>query len=413
MNVTFVFTFLVIGTRYESLFWLLMLSLGTLLTGFVVFGLVTKYLEHHVYVQISSQMVDEKSFPSITICDENKLFENYYAYCGLQCHHPEAQSTEVCQEKWMHLNNVSAYIDENNRWTNGLFTINACYTWGSKDCNNLKFLKSVHRYNDACFTFNFDGNLADIYGHFLIDFTFNHTFANEPANRETTIIALPHDQDIVELDFTLRNQLEPMKTLTMVFDNIQIKRLPAPFPSNCTDEKIMDIFPGGYSRRSCIETQNYIRMYSQCGDVVDYVRQFMTDELHEAHARNESIVDTCKCIRQFSKLESIKAYCPFPCNETEMSVLTNFNRWTKEEMKGATDLLETKNLSNYRLDFQYQRVDSYRLIEEMELYTLYQMACEIGGFVGLVIGASILSFIEIFTLVTLSIYRRFQYPKIK
>ena len=402
------------GTRVESFFWFGMLSLGSLLTFFVVFGLVKKYTEHHVYVQISSQMVDEKPFPSVTICDENKVLENYNAYCGMPCLlHDTKSSQHVCQEKWMHLKTKESRKTLDDHWTNGLFTVTRCTTWGGKRCNSFKYFKSIHRYNGACITFNFNGNFSDIYGHFQIDFNYNHTEALEPPNRETSIVVLPHDPSILELDFTIKNQLEPMKTLTMVYDNTITKRLPSPFPSNCTSEKLIDIFPGGYSRRACIETQNYLQMYEKCGDVADYVRQYMPQEIHRRFARNKTIADTCKCIHEFSKLEIFRVQCPFPCDETEISVLTNFNRWKKGEVERSTKLMNTHNLSSFRLDFQYQSVDSYRLIEEMELYTLYQMASEIGGFLGLVIGASILSFIEIFTLISLSIYRRFQYQKFK
>ena len=301
------------GTRVESFFWFGMLSLGSLLTFLVVFGLIKKYLEHRVYVQISSQMVDEKPFPSITVCDENRLMQNFYTYCGTSCSKEDldidkSEADQVCQKKWVHSKGRNVAINDEKHWTNGLFTVSRCYTWGNKNCNSLKYLTSVRRYSDACFTFNFNGNFSDIYGHFQIDFTFNHTEAGEPSNRETSIVALAHDPSILELDFTLKNQLEPMKTLSMVYENIVIKRLPAPFPSNCTNKKLIDIFPGGYSRRSCIETQNYVSMYSKCGDVVDYVRQYIPDELHRLYARNETLRETCTCIKKFSKLDNIKVF---------------------------------------------------------------------------------------------------------
>ena len=46
-------------------------------------------------------------------------------------------------------------------------------------------------------------------------------------------------------------------------------------------------------------------------------------------------------------------------------------------------------------------------MEEKELYTWDQMACEIGGFIGLVIGMSILSLIEIIVYVCLLVARKF------
>lgn len=55
----------------------------------------------------------------------------------------------------------------------------------------------------------------------------------------------------------------------------------------------------------------------------------------------------------------------------------------------------------FHVDILYERVDSYRVMEEKALYTWNQLACEIGGFLGLVMGASILSLVEVITYVTL------------
>ena len=49
----------------------------------------------------------------------------------------------------------------------------------------------------------------------------------------------------------------------------------------------------------------------------------------------------------------------------------------------------------YRVDIQYVNIDSYRIVEEKQLYSWEQIAGEVGGFLGLVIGASFISVIEI------------------
>ena len=47
------------------------------------------------------------------------------------------------------------------------------------------------------------------------------------------------------------------------------------------------------------------------------------------------------------------------------------------------------------MSVQLQRVDTYKIMEEKELYTWDQMACEVGGFIGLIMGMSIISLVEI------------------
>ena len=50
----------------------------------------------------------------------------------------------------------------------------------------------------------------------------------------------------------------------------------------------------------------------------------------------------------------------------------------------------------YRLHIQYQNVDAYKVFSERQLHTWDQIAGEVGGFLGLIIGASFISIIEIF-----------------
>ena len=53
--------------------------------------------------------------------------------------------------------------DTVGEWSNGLFNIKQCYTWGSKYCANDKYIKSLTKHNNTCFTFNWDGSLYDPY----------------------------------------------------------------------------------------------------------------------------------------------------------------------------------------------------------------------------------------------------------
>ena len=55
---------------------------------------------------------------------------------------------------------------------------------------------------------------------------------------------------------------------------------------------------------------------------------------------------------------------------------------------------------------QLQRVDTYKIMEEKELYTWDQMACEVGGFIGLIMGMSIISLVEICAYICLRLSKR-------
>lgn len=400
------------GTRYESIFWFFMLIGSMVLSLIVVQGLTKKYLKRHVYVQISSKMVTEKKFPSLTICEERKLFHSYFEYCGL---HPiinyvdSPNLTYPCnrQKKW----HKSATITETNvSWSNGLFTVLYCGTWGNLNCRSSQYLRSSTQYNDACVTWNYDGNLPGIYGHaeIILAVKFDDNEEDQHHRENERLIVLPHDPRITEIDFTKQVVLERGKSLYMTLESTLIKRLPSPFPSKCEDAAKNDIFPGDYSRRSCIESHHFISMHKKCGDTLDYARQFIPEHIKAKYSQNKSIKEIIECIVDFSDdSDSISSpVCPFPCEELELTTVNNFNKLRAVDVQTAVAWANNSmsSYSLYKIEFQYQRVDSQRIIEEMELYTLYQMACEVGGFISLVLGSSVLSFIEILSFFGLLIF---------
>ena len=92
----------------------------------------------------------------------------------------------------------------------------------------------------------------------------------------------------------------------------------------------------------------------------------------------------------------LEVNCPFPCNELEISSFATHSR-INEDYESLVDVESHNNGTKhyYQVELQLQNVDSYKIMEEKVLYTWDQMACEIGGFLGLVMGASMLSMIEI------------------
>ena len=95
-------------------------------------------------------------------------------------------------------------------------------------------------------------------------------------------------------------------------------------------------------------------------------------------------------MQMYAQREAMRAQnCQFPCEDLDLGAVSNYHQ------RGG--YRKEKNRSNpvYRLSVQLQRVDTYKIIEEKELYSWDQMACEIGGFIGLIIGSSVISVVEI------------------
>ena len=77
------------GSRYESLFWLIMLLSGISVAFLIIHGLVVKYTTRGVYTEIKMNVTEFNHFPSVTFCERGLYEDSYYAYCGYSLfHHP-------------------------------------------------------------------------------------------------------------------------------------------------------------------------------------------------------------------------------------------------------------------------------------------------------------------------------------
>ena len=372
------------GTRAESFFWLIVLTGALILGTSVVVGLVQKYLKYQVYTEITQKATTKNYFPSITFCDETLMLNHYFKVCG---HDGIAiKKNQTCTKEPEEYKLVKNTLKNGFNWSNNFFTVTDCSTWGNKQCADDKFLQSVKRFNNSCFTWNFNGTLFDIYGHADISF-------KTVLKENTSIIALIHDPKIKEIDLTKKINLDPNKTYQMRIQKTEYKRLPHPFPSKCTNDKPHDIFPGKYTRHKCIESIAYSKLLEKCGGVYDYHKRYIPSEKLKKYARpNKLATDIHLCLQKesFKETNEETGKCPFPCEETEFPMTTTFNKRTRSEVK--KDGGETV----FRIGLQHHNVDSYRLIEEKQLYGWDQILGEIGGLVGLVLGASIISLLELF-----------------
>ena len=376
------------GNKFEASFWFTILSFGILLALFIIHGRVSKYYRYDIYTEISSKVTNKNTFPAITFCEHEFLVANYFAYCKENVKVDGPDENKHCSHLEIKYPEITTSTNK-SKWSNGLFSIAKCLTWDGKKCDNQIFLQSLQRYNHSCFSLNYHGDLHDIYGHLEIEFSIKR------RKTDPKVFVIPHDPDVLEIDTTKIVNLDPGKIYDIGIDKSIIKRLPAPYPSSCTKEKSGDMFPGKYSRRSCIESHTYINQYKFCGDSTDYVRQYIPQKIKEIYHKKKEIKEVKKCIREYSRRETVQVdNCPFPCESLELSVLASFH--------GGNRFKPSDSINNsYSVNVQLEHIDSVRSIEEKELYSSYQMLCEIGGFVGLVIGASLISCIEVITYIVL------------
>jgi len=384
--------------RKEAFFWFVALSCGLLMSVLVVHGLVYKYLKYEVYTEIRSIVTDKNHFPSITFCDFNLLTRSYFSFCGIPVYMARrANESQICNLTALTEPPDIYHKPNSGSWSNGLFNISACYKWDGGKCNLTQLVRSRKELNHACFTWNYEGNFYDTYSHVTLLFEYK-----KPAwakYRRPHIIAVPHDPKILEIDLTKSIDLATRKKNNLNIALTHVRRKADPHPSQCINGgRELDVLPGVYARRTCAETKTYEQIYNKCGDVTDYMRPHILSSLkrlgkpvNHKNITNLKKMATCISKMKDNQMKVLDKKCPFPCNEMELATFTNYVE-CDEIFEGF--LNTTKD--SFQIELQLQNVDSYKVMEEKELYPWDQMACEIGGFLGLVMGASMLSMIEIF-----------------
>lgn len=370
------------GTKAESVFWLIMLLLGLALSVYVVYRLVSKYLQFEIYTEVSETVTTKNFFPAITFCDYQLLVAAYFSYCGQYIAKPYKNPALHCSlssfKQNIFTSNTKSKVNISN---SSFFNITECTTWGSKECKNDKYIRMLKKLNNVCFTWNYNGDLHDAYSHAFLQFEVKDT------KRHSYIVAMIHDPRVTEFEMTNRVILEPKKHYEFRILKTVFKRLPSPYPSNCTSKKPNDIFPGKYTRFTCLESLGYINAFKTCGDVFDYHREYIPKDLYRKYKRNRSIAEISKCLKEVgTKKVEASMDCPFPCDEIQLLTTSS-----SHGMHGKEDGNRTK----YRVDIQYHNVDSYKVFEEKVLFSWDQVVSEVGGLLGLVIGASVISVIEI------------------
>jgi len=378
-------------SKFEWLLWALIVIGAIMTSTWLTYSNLTHYLEYKTYSEMTTPIQEENPFPSLTICELRSMLSHYFSYCNKKHGQRHDDYSKPCTEPIREpLSKVDVLREKENTWGSGIFTVNSCFTWGGKTCTSDAYIKSLRRFDHSCITLNYAGNLSDSYNaHAYIELEYNNTI----GVRNPYLIAIVHDPKIVEFEMTNRFVLEKNKTYEMNIQKTVIKRLPPPFPSQCTYEKINDIFPGKYTRRNCLESNIYLETYRICGDIVDYFKKYIPREYIEKYKKNKTIHEVLECMKRQSH-EVKDTDCPVPCEEIE---------YTTRLYSYATPQNAKDHEERYRVHMQYSNVDSYQLIEEKQLVPLSRVVGNVGGLIGLILGASIISVIEIVIYLALSL----------
>lgn len=199
----------------------------------------------------------------------------------------------------------------------------------------------------------------------------------------------------------------------------KVTRMKHPFASDCYNDNengYTKIIPGKHSVSNCMLSCLGIEMYKKCQDVFPSMRQFMDDTTYPKRT-NKTFQEVAPCLdnamKRFTsaKNQAEKCNCRLPCEQTYYETRVTQNPWPKSwQVAHLTQILSDvtkipKEQIGLELIKKYMiKVSIYyddpteTEITEKELYETAKIVSDLGGQMGMFMGASFLSLVELLVL---------------
>ena len=390
-------------------FWLLVFLAAVGCSIWLIYLRVLDYEKHEVYIKTTTSLMQPMPFPAVTVCNSDRFsgaFFTVFSMRNMSCAgttrntRPGADPREVEFRKACKMF-LSGYKDT--------------LRFGGHDVAG--FPNDFHSSDSfyPCFTFNKNGLASQMVngaGKGLDMVLFNDPADVIPLARDNMsrfddqrrgILIQIHDPETeASVDPSSSIAIAPGESVEVVISRKTFTRKKYPFPSNChtSETTLYKSKRGRYTTSNCIFACFQAKLKRDCGDVLS-ANKSVTQIQCEAELYKQRPVGEC--------------LCPEPCYEVRYSQKISTNTWPKmfqlrSMKKEFSTLLNFTNITvtnSYiqkrfaKVKIYYQELISSASTEE-ELYGLGSLVSEIGGLMGLLIGASMISLAELLWLCGLS-----------
>ena len=405
-------------SKCARILWLSLSILAVLGLSTTVFKSLSGYFRREITIKTTLRQNRVLPLPAITFCNTKYVFDYFKSVPSLQ------SFPKNCSSKGdMHFSNEANNISFNigcqmffGEVSAELFLINQIAEKTFRFPDNFTFVPN--RY--PCFTFNRNslsvqkaegeenGIKILLYNTEFKGPRFHHTSGS--VRDETRGISVWLHDPNQKIPFGDRVTLLPgFQTHISVRKNI-VKKKQHPYPSKCSESgpDQSSIYPGKNIMRMCYASCFYKAMYKLCHGVMPSVRAFMHAPeypIHDNSARfwacltgNQSSIDYTKC--------ECRPHCYEEVYKLTVSRSTWPQNWQTRSFARLIKGVEEKelNLSAEEIRDRLIKVVIYyedfmeTIYEEIPLYNILSIVSDLGGQMGLFLGASLLSLAEIVAL---------------
>ena len=417
--------------KYTQMIWLMLCIAATMSFGIVAVSSLIKYYKYQTFTHTTVKHTNKLALPAITFCYKHIDFPTSATYDD----RPVAQKLpESCS-----FNNRKNFTNKINQNVFEIAFRIFIGTFKSKtsamNTENPQYFQfpkgfEITPYRKPCVTLNRHLTLVqetegEKHGLHMIMYNEGYNLPHRGStdrplsNDRNGIYAVIHDpKQTVPIGDEIA-MFPGYHTHISVTKNI-IKRLPYPYPSKCKNDwsNRESVYPGKNTQKMCTESCAHKQLYKMCSVVSPEMRIFMKASKYTVQAdNNRSSLAIC-LMRSIPQINYQLCDCPEHCYDERYTTVINQNPWPPHQEEPPLfkliDNLEGKanmTLSANDIRERLMKLSIYynefkeNISEEQPLYDLLAIVSDLGGQMGLFMGASLLSLAEIMALVGQSFKR--------
>ena len=394
---------------FSRVLWAILCTSTVVFLIYFMLDAMRRHLNFEIYTREERIPKHEMSLPAITICNTNLNSGGDDDYAVDQVLPQNCSSNgskhfktntnrqyflNVC--KWLHSGVMGEYSPRRVS-----FPQNASFLPNFWPCITLNKNKTMVQKRESL---NSGLKLLLIYGerpNKTVPWYGEEIFADERQGLFVTV----HDQREVVPAFSGISLPPGYHTIVKLRKKL-FRRKESPYPSNCikSGQKTgFNVFPGKARRDNCLFSCLAIRGYQICRAVNARWRPFMSKKEYPntLNFTDKKMIDCMMEVVQSVDAVSCKCgiFCDEEVYETQTSRVPWPQKWKAEELTRTFPEMTSSTIRQtfIKLTIYYEEISEFRYTEE-EKYSIMNVWTDFGGQMGLFIGASLISFVEILLL---------------
>ena len=375
-----------IATKVKAvrIFWCTILIACISFATYFLYQLFTDYLKYETDWTVTEHVNSSIYFPVVTMCN------------GLRRHH--INKTENVS---LFTDGFASYANKSERFCR--------FDHGS--CSKTSY---SHKVNEpSCLVFNKDESLQQrmpfITAGLAVEFFLNKSDISikdesklEFIDRMEAVRVYFHTKDIFLELYNSHVTAKLGFSTIFVIKKVKFSRAKFPYPSKCTNDESqqLNFYPGNYTQQGCLGTKFNHDNYLKCGYVSDSIKPYFPFENYRKVEFNQTCLESLK-------FDPSSTSCNMPCYEVRFEIKAQSEtRWPLEpklsRLRETVSNIFKFNVSNEYIYSHFGKVliayDALDVVhyEEKPKYNTQKVLSDFGGLIGIYLGASLISMVEIF-----------------